>query len=644
MVLALARPEVEQLLPGPWMGRFQAMVLRGLSRKAGARLVQEVLGPQVSSSLIDRLMEQAAGNALFLEELIRGVAEGGDEAVPPTVLAMLQARLGQLEPKARQLLLAASFFGRAFWSGGIRALLGEQLTDSELQHELVRLTELEWVTPQPGSRLPEEVEYRFRHALVRDAAHALVPDSHKPAGHRLAAQWLERLGEKDPQILAHHFQLGQQPERAIHFHTLAAEQLFARHDMQGMTRCLEAALALGPTGEPLVQLRALQATAAFWMDDFATLHAVGSAVLPDLKPGTVRWCHLISGLSLGSAMIAQKEYLLTLCRLMLDTEPEPEARGAYFLALCFTGSMGYYLGMIQEGDACFERMDHAGRDVIARDGVVRGWRNAVHSFKALYMRDDPWQALGWARQSAQSFREGGEERDVVGALVWEAHALLALGSHEEALKRVHEGMDIALRVGQFFPITHARHNLMLVLAASSDSAHRQEARTLASEWVEAQNPNRLHLGSAHLALAMTAASAGELAEAEGQVRKACDALAPFTPFVPLARWILGGVLLVRGQVAEARQVAELALQESAVLGEGGLTRTGLLQVLADACFAQGDTAAGEQALRRALQCVRSRAEAIPDAAIRERFLRQVPENARTMERTRQRWGEAAVHS
>jgi ATP/maltotriose-dependent transcriptional regulator MalT len=142
-----------------------------------------------------------------------------------------------------------------------------------------------------------------------------------------------------------------------------------------------------------------------------------------------------------------------------------------------------------------------------------------------------------------------------------------------------------------------------------------------------------------VARAMIAASAGELAEAAAQARKACDTLAPFTPFVPLARWILGGLLLAQGHVAEARQVAELALRESQVLGEGGLTRTGLLQVLADACFAQGDAAAGEQALRQALQCVRSRAEAIPDTAVRERFLRQVPENARTLELARQRWGD-----
>jgi hypothetical protein len=74
----------------------------------------------------------------------------------------------------------------------------------------------------------------------------------------------------------------------------------------------------------------------------------------------------------------------------------------------------------------------------------------------------------------------------------------------------------------------------------------------------------------------------------------------------------------------------------------GVYRVGMHLALAEACFAEGDTGAGEAALRRALQCVRERAEDIPDAAARARFLREVPENARTLALARERWGEAEV--
>jgi hypothetical protein len=160
LVLALARPEVEQLLPGAWGQRLQQVPLRGLNRKAGGRLVREVLGAEVPDALIDRLMEQAAGNALFLEELIRAVAEGRGEEAPETVLAMLQARLGRLEPEARQVLLAASFFGRTFWLSGVRALLGGDPTAEALRRWLQQLVEQEWVERQEvslwaGARQPQ---------------------------------------------------------------------------------------------------------------------------------------------------------------------------------------------------------------------------------------------------------------------------------------------------------------------------------------------------------------------------------------------------------------------------------------------------------------------------------------------------------
>ncbi|WP_257448889.1 serine/threonine-protein kinase [Archangium lipolyticum] len=640
MVLALARPEVEQLLAShPAARRMQQVPLRGLSRKASGHLVREVLGTAVPELLIDRLVEQAAGNALFLEELIRGVAEGRGDATPETVLAMLQARVMRLESGARQVLLAASILGRTFWSGGVRVLLGEERSAQELDGWYRQLVEWEWVEPQTLSRFPGEAEYRFRHALVRDAAYGLVPDSHKPAGHQLAGLWLEKTGERDPRVLAEHAALGQRPERAIQLYTRAAEQLFERHDMQDMERCMEAALALGPTGEALVRLHALRATAAFWMDDFATLHEVGSAVLPQLKPGEARWSSLISGLCLGYGQSAQREHLLALHRLLLDTEPEPEAQDAYYQALCFMSCMACYVNAIPEANESFERLEHKGRESIARDAIVRGWRNIAHGFRTLSLTEGAWPALNWSEKASQAFREVGSERNEVASLSWEAQARQALGDHTGAVERARQSMALAVRVGQLFGIAHARYSLMQVLADGPEPAHQEEAQALALEWVEARVPNRLHRGSALWVLARVAMWKGAMDEAETRARETCEELEPFAPFIPRARWLLGALLLARGRPAGARQVTELALREADAVGGGGFARVGLLQVLAEACLAEGSTAAGEEALRRALHCVRTRANDIPDVTVRERFLRQVPENARVLELAHLRWGE-----
>src|SRR5262249_35421741 len=93
-MVALARPLAE----APWAERAIHLPLRPLSRRACERLAIEVLGRDVAPQVLGRVVEQAAGNALFLEELIRAVAEGRED-MPSTVLAILQSRIGGLAPE-----------------------------------------------------------------------------------------------------------------------------------------------------------------------------------------------------------------------------------------------------------------------------------------------------------------------------------------------------------------------------------------------------------------------------------------------------------------------------------------------------------------------------------------------------------------
>ncbi|HEX3764658.1 MAG TPA: protein kinase, partial [Kofleriaceae bacterium] len=94
MVLALARPEVFEVFPKLWAERqnVQEIRLQELGRRAGERLVRQVLGDSVGLDTIERLVMQADGNAFYLEELIRAAAEGKHDALPDTVLAMVETR------------------------------------------------------------------------------------------------------------------------------------------------------------------------------------------------------------------------------------------------------------------------------------------------------------------------------------------------------------------------------------------------------------------------------------------------------------------------------------------------------------------------------------------------------------------------
>src|SRR5262249_21395037 len=156
MILALARPEVNELFPRLWTRAAQVVPLRPLGRKAGEQLVRHVLGKQVPKEMIARIVEQSEGNALFLEEVIRHAAEARGDQAPETVLAMLQVRIDRLEAGARRVLRAASVFGEICWRGRIQALLKGSMSDEQLDRWIERLTHDEVLEERLERRFPGE--------------------------------------------------------------------------------------------------------------------------------------------------------------------------------------------------------------------------------------------------------------------------------------------------------------------------------------------------------------------------------------------------------------------------------------------------------------------------------------------------------
>ncbi|WP_437675839.1 protein kinase domain-containing protein [Sorangium sp. So ce131] len=233
MVMALARPEVHAAFPKLWVeAGAQEIRLGKLSPKAGRQLAHEVLAGRAPEERIDSVVEQAEGNALVLEELIRAAAHGADQgaehALPATVLAMMHARLEALEAEARQILRAGSVFGEVFWTAGVSALLGGAQGADAVRARLAALVERELVVRREESKLPGQEEHAFRHALVREAAYGTLTEHDRALGHRLAGAWLERMGERDAVTLAKHFERGGDRARAAFFHDRAAEQAGTR--------------------------------------------------------------------------------------------------------------------------------------------------------------------------------------------------------------------------------------------------------------------------------------------------------------------------------------------------------------------------------------------------------------------------------
>jgi serine/threonine protein kinase len=200
-VLAFARPEAHSLFPHLWAEReLEEIRLGTLTKSAGEKLVHESLGEELRAEDIAKIVEQADGDPFYIEELVRA-ARRQAKAVPDTLIAMLQARLERLEPETRRVLRAASIFGTTFWKRGVGALLGG---NPAIDGQLGELVNEGLVRMASSSRFPSEEEYAFRDPLVREAAYAMLTHDDRALGHDLAAQWLERTGERDEAVISGH--------------------------------------------------------------------------------------------------------------------------------------------------------------------------------------------------------------------------------------------------------------------------------------------------------------------------------------------------------------------------------------------------------------------------------------------------------
>ncbi len=586
----------------------------------------------MAEPLLERLLEQSAGNALFLEELIRMAAEGRAEAPPGTVLAMLQARILRLEPEARLALLSGSFLGRTFWTGAVRALRGQEETPGALELALEKMVELEFLEHPTDNALPGEKAYRFRHALMRDAAYALVPEGNRAAGHRIAGEWLERVGEADKRVLAEHAWLGGQPERAFAFHLQSAEQLVDRGDVPGALRWVELALERGPQGEMRARLRAMQATLAFWMNDQKTLIEVGTAVLPELPPGNALWSNLLCTLIIGATTQGRLGEAEAMTAQLLSAEPEPQGLRNYCEAVCYVSTMFVRYGQRKEAIACLKRA----RVLRGEDPALQGYLDYALGFFQLHLEPKPWQAWNYFQRSVQVFQELGRVHPLGKVRTILAHTSALLGDLPRAIAVSQESMALAMRLEQPLTLLHIQSSRALMLAQSPDPADREQARAIAHAALTSKESHTLYLGMVHVTLALLALDQGQPLEAESYARKACELLPPLPAG---AASVLSTALRLQGRLAEARALAERTVQGLERMEALGLTSVSAYLTLAEACLAEEDGAAGHMALRKAMELLSACADDLPDAALRER-LYQMPAHARIVQLARQHLREA----
>ena len=206
LLLVTARPEFRP----PWGMRSHhtTISLAPLDRSQVQEMVAELSARHaLSKQIVDGVTERTGGVPLFIEEVTRLLLErgeqGGVQAIPPTLQQSLMARLDRLGP-AREVAQIGAVIGRDFSYALLCAVAG--MDDAALQMSLERLAEADILLVEG---LPPDSDYRFKHALIQDAAYENMLKSRRQVLHRRVGEVLRdqfaAIAVAQPELLAHHF-------------------------------------------------------------------------------------------------------------------------------------------------------------------------------------------------------------------------------------------------------------------------------------------------------------------------------------------------------------------------------------------------------------------------------------------------------
>jgi class 3 adenylate cyclase/tetratricopeptide (TPR) repeat protein len=211
LVVCCARPELLERRPGWGGGKRNALTvsLGPLGESDVARLVESLLGRDpADADLRSNVVELAAGNPLYAEELVRVRTSGGAlEGLPDTVLGIVTARVDLLPDAEKELLRDAAVMGGVVWSDGLQVVSARE--PGEVDDLLRSLGRKEFLRRERQSAVAGATQHSFVHSLVRDAVYAQLPRPDRIDRHVRVARWIESLPEDRredrAELLAHHY-------------------------------------------------------------------------------------------------------------------------------------------------------------------------------------------------------------------------------------------------------------------------------------------------------------------------------------------------------------------------------------------------------------------------------------------------------
>ena len=307
LLLCLARSDLFDTRPSWAAPRLRASLvpLSPLSQSESEALVAGLIdGGEVAPGLRDRIVRAAEGNPLYVEQMLAMLADDPDavgETVPPTIHALLAARIDRLEPGERAVLQCASVEGRLFHRSAVTELLPKGQTEG-LGGALLALTRKELLRPD-RSLFAGDDGFRFNHVLIRDVAYASMPKELRADLHVRLASWLEA---RDGEHLTGH-------EELVGYHL---EQAYVARLEPG--RATDASRVIALKAGELLRVQVAR--------PFAAEAASTSTETPHIEAATSIGTCAVTGMVLRLTCNETERSLRTFCKFTLTSAgipPEP---------------------------------------------------------------------------------------------------------------------------------------------------------------------------------------------------------------------------------------------------------------------------------------------------------------------------------
>ncbi len=538
LIVAVTRASLFERRPnwGEGQAAFQRITLSPLSKRASRALVDEILqrAEHVPDTLRDLITEAAEGNPFYVEEMVKmlieqGVIERGEEGarfqvpgsreepsslepgtwnlapawrvrtdklaalkVPPTLTALLQARLDGLPRAEREALQRASVIGRVFWDDAVAELLEAERDDVVPTLEAVRGREL--IFRREHSAFVDAGEYLFKHALLRDVTYETVLLKRRVQYHGRAARWLEsHAGERRDEYLGliaeHYVQAGeslraaellqQSGEEALRVgafavarqaleRALTLRQRAGEQDVPAFTAALigigqadlllgdyataEVALERGLAGARVAGDQPAETEALTWLARIATgrgdYDRAWSLIGAALPMGRARGGRLLALTQQQAAQVlwargdlaaaeAHATEALSASRAAGDLSGETAALNALGIIASDRRQLSRAMEMYEQSLALARRANHLSAQALA----------LLNLGNTAYLRGDYAAAAEHAQSALERFQELGQQHSVSMALANRAQADIKLGNTAAARRGAREALALVHSLG-----------------------------------------------------------------------------------------------------------------------------------------------------------------------------------------------------